>query len=125
MCNFTSDKAQLRAALEAVEPTDGASYLSEAITVARAFAQSAGVEENNRTAATAAQLELFSDGRITDLSQIGVQPGELAFHCIGTSSDNVAVVAMQARRSYEKADEVHIFAGLANPFTATGCNRRY
>lgn len=114
MCSFTSDKQRLRAALDAVTPTDGPSHLTEAITVARAFAQSAGVDENNRSSAEAARLELFSDGRIADLGQISIQTGELGFHCIGTSSDNVAVVAMQARRSYEKADEVHVFAGLAN-----------
>jgi len=114
MCNFTSDKGRLRAALEAITPTDGSSRLAEAITVARAFAQSAGEEENNRSAAEAAQLELFSDGRIADLPEISIQPGELQFHCIGKASDNVAVVALQARRSYEKAEEVHVFAGLAN-----------
>ena len=114
MCNFTADKGQLAGAIDAIQPTDGASHLEEAIRVARAFAQSTGEEENNRSATEAAQLELFSDGRIADLGKIAVVPGELRFHCLGSSSDNVAVTAMQARRSYEKADEVHVFATLAN-----------
>ena len=114
MCIFTSNKAQLAAAVDAVEPTDGASALAEAVTVARAFAQTSGTDENNRSAATAAQLELFSDGRIEDLAGLSLGPGELQFHCLGSSRDNVGVIAMQARRSYDKADEVHVFATLAN-----------
>jgi hypothetical protein len=114
MCNFTSNKAQLAAAVDAVAPTDGGSALGEAVTVARAFAQTSGISENNRSAATAAQLELFSDGRIEDLAGLSMAPGELRFHRLGESRDNVAVVAMQARRSYDNADEVHVFATLAN-----------
>jgi len=114
MCNFTSDKSRLRASLDAIQPTDGPSSLAEAITVARAFAQTSGVDENNRSSAEAAVLELFSDGRIADLDQISVNAAELNFHCIGATSDNVAVTAMQARRSYEQPEEVHVFAALAN-----------
>lgn len=114
MCNFTSNKAQLASAVDAVEPTDGTSALAEAVTVARAFAQTSGQAENNRSAAEAAQLELFSDGRIGDLGGLTLGQGELQFHCIGDSRDNVAVVAMQARRSYDKAEEVHVFATVAN-----------
>jgi hypothetical protein len=114
MCNFTSDQAQLNAAVDAVEPTDGGTSLAEAVAVARAFAQSSGVEENNRSATEPAQLELFSDGRISDLASLTAAPDEIRYHRIGSTTDNVAVTAMQARRSYEKADEVHVFATLAN-----------
>ena len=64
MCNFTSDKRQLMLAIDAIEPGDGPSRLGEAVTMARAFAQSPGVEGNIRTAEQPAQLVLFSDGRI-------------------------------------------------------------
>lgn len=114
MCNFTSNRAQLIAAVEAIEPTDGASFLAEAVTVARAFAQSSGADENNRSATEAAQLDLFSDGRIADLSGISLGAGEIRYHRVGGSSDNVAVTTLQARRSYEQADEVHVFSNIVN-----------
>ena len=114
MCNFTSDAAQLAGALKAIEPTDAPSFLAEAVTVARAFAQSSGADENNRSATETARLDLFSDGRIADLAAISAAPGELTFHRLGSSSSNLAVTAMQARRSYERADEVHVFANLVN-----------
>ena len=114
MCNFTSDKHQLHSAIEAITAGDGGSALAEAITVAKAFAQSPGTEANNRSAEAPAQLILFSDGKIRDLEQIAVGPDELIFNCIGRSRRNIAVTAMQARRSYENPEEVSVFATIAN-----------
>ena len=114
LCNFTSDQRQILAAIDAVKPTDGGSSLSEAINVARAFAQSPGEDANNRSAEQPASLALFSDGRIGDLEQIIAAQGELAYYRVGQSNDNVAVVAMQGRRSYEDADVLDVFTTLAN-----------
>ena len=114
MCNFTSDKRQLVAAIEAIEPGDGVSRLGEAVTVARAFAQSPGVEANIRTAETPAKLMLFSDGRIADLDTIVVSSDELVYHSIGQAQDNVAITAMKARRSYEQPEQIDVFASLVN-----------
>jgi hypothetical protein len=106
MCNFTADKRQLAAALEAIEPSDGVSRLVEAVTAARAFAETAGTDSR-------AQLVLFSDGRIEDLDAVALADDELVFHRIGASQENVAVTAMKARRSYERPEEVDVFASLA------------
>lgn len=114
MCNFTADKRQLAAAIDAIEPSDGPSRLSEAVTVARAFAQSPGVEGNIRSAEAAARLVLFSDGGIQDLETVVVAPEELVFHRIGAAADNVGITAMNARRSYEQPEQVEVFASLAN-----------
>lgn len=114
MCNFTSDKKQLNRAIEAVTPSDDVSSLAEAIVVAQAFAQSPGVEADYMSAEEPARLVLFSDGQIRDLDQIVIGPDELKFHCLGESQQNVAVIAMQARRSYENPEEVSVFATLAN-----------
>jgi len=114
MSNYTSDKRQLTAALDAIAPGDGGSSLKEAVTVARAFAQSPGIEANDRSAEEMPHLELFSDGRIVDGDQLVIDPEEIQFHCIGESEENISVVAMQARRSYENVNEVTVFARLAN-----------
>ncbi len=114
MCNFTSDRRQLAAAINAIEAGDGASQLGEAITVARAFAQSSGVEAATPVAEAQAKLVLFSDGRIRDVDTIAVVSDELVFHRIGRSGDNVAITAMKARRSYEQPEQIEVFASLAN-----------
>lgn len=114
LCSFTSDKRQLIRAIESIEPSDGLSCLAEATVVARAFTQSSGGESDNSNGEEPAQLVLFSDGDIRDLDQIAVGSDELIFHCIGQSQRNVAVTAMQARRSYEKPEEINVFATLTN-----------
>jgi hypothetical protein len=114
MCNFTADKQQLIAAIEAITPSDDVSSLAEPIVVARAFAQSPGVEAVGLSAEDPAQLVLFSDGQIRDLDQIVVGQDELVFHCIGQSAENIAITAMQAKRSYENPEQVDAFATLAN-----------
>jgi hypothetical protein len=114
MCNFTSDKRQLLSAVEAITPSDGDSSLAEAIVVARAFTQSPGLEANNRSAEEPARLVLFSDGRISDADEIVLGSDELTFNCTGGSGDNIAITAMQARRTYEDPDQVEVFATVAN-----------
>lgn len=114
LSNFTSDKNQLKAAIDSIEPTDGRSLLAGALMVARAFATPAGSDTNNRTAQAPARLELFSDGRIADLGRVVVGQGELVYHAVGKSDDNVGIVAMQARRSYEQPDKLNVFVDLAN-----------
>jgi len=114
MCGFTSDTHRLLRAIEAIRPTDGGSALARALAVARAFAQSPGEDAAGQGSAEPARLELFSDGRIADAADLAVNPGELVFHRIGRDGGNVGIVAMQARRSFERAEEVSVFATLAN-----------
>lgn len=114
LCNFTSDRRQLLAAIDAVTPTDGATSLADAVMVAQAFAQSPGRDANNRSSVAPAQLELFSDGRIGDASQILLGDNEMNYHRVGAAADNVAITAMQARRVYERPADVEIFASIAN-----------
>jgi hypothetical protein len=113
-CKFTTDKRQLDLAIDSVAQGDSLSSLAEAVLVAQASAQSPGLEANNRSAVAPAQLELFSDGRIQDAEGVSVGTGLLHYHSVGKAGDNVAVTAMQVRRSYEKPEEVSVFAVLAN-----------
>jgi hypothetical protein len=114
VCSFTSDKRQLMTRIDAIEPGDGASRLGEAVTVARAFAQSTGAEAAGGTGQKSAQLILFSDGRIVDLDGVVVGADELVFHRIGEAANNVGITAMNARRSYERPEEVEVFASIEN-----------
>jgi len=119
MCSFTSDRRRLMAAIDAIEAGDGMSQLSEAVTVARAFAQSPGLDNGLRNDERLARLVLFSDGLIEDLDAIAVGADELAYHRIGESADNIAITAMKARRSYEQPEQVEVFVSLANYGTQT------
>lgn len=114
MCNFTADKRRLEMAIDAVDAGDGQSRLGEAVTMARAFSQSSGSEDSPAKSQPPVQLVLFSDGRITDFDTVVVTAKELVFRPVGQSPDNVAVTAMSARRSYERPEQVEVFASLDN-----------
>jgi hypothetical protein len=114
MCNFTADKKQILAAIENITPGDGDSSLSQAVTVAHAFAQSPGADANNRSSEKLAKLVLFSDGQIRDADQMVLSSDDLIFNSIGTSKKNIAIIAMQAKRSYEAPQQVDVFATVAN-----------
>lgn len=114
MCNFTADKKQIIAAIKSITPGDGDSSLSQAVTVARAFAQSPGEDANNRSSENLAKLVLFSDGRIRDADTLTVSMDEMIYNSIGISKKNIAIIAMQAKRSYEAPQQVDVFATVAN-----------
>lgn len=122
LCNYTADKVQLAAAIDSIQPTDGDTQLAEAVTVARAYASSAGPEDKGRSAESPARLDLFSDGRIADIEQITAGAGEVKFHAIGTGGANVGITAMQARRSFETPEKLTVFVDLGNygPEAVTG-----
>ena len=114
VCSFTEDKQKLKLAIDSIEPTDRTSSLTQAVSVARAFAQSPGEETNNRSAEALPRLILFSDGHISDINDVVAGEGEFIYHAIGQASHNVAVTAMQARRSYENPLQVQVFATVSN-----------
>lgn len=114
VCNFTSNKEQLTSAIEQIRPADGGTNLGQGLALARAYCQSPDPEANNRSAEQAAKLLLFSDGGIRDIQNLKIAEDEMAFHVIGNSSDNVAITSMKAKRSFENAEQVNVFAMLTN-----------
>ena len=111
MCNFTSNREQLLRAVRAIAPSDRGTSLQEALTVARAYSQP------GQNGETTASLALFSDGRIEDVNQLDLSGESWTYHCIGTTRDNVAITALQARRSFEEPDQVAVFVQVANTGT--------
>src|SRR5439155_4246860 len=57
---------------------------------------------------------VYSDGRVSDANELSIR-GNLKYDMIGSKEEgNVAIVAMNAKRNYERPTEVQIFARLAN-----------
>ncbi|MBN2210438.1 MAG: VWA domain-containing protein, partial [Sedimentisphaerales bacterium] len=115
MCNFTANKAQLKAAINAVIPGDGGSQLGQALTMARAFAQPAGSEGSDQPLLNPAQIVLFSDGQISDLETLTVDDQEVAYHPVGdVEAANIAVETCRAKRSFETPENIDVFVMLVN-----------
>lgn len=110
---FTTDTAALRRAVESVQPTDRYSRLKLAFQLADA--QLAFIPEQNRSVATPPDVWLYSDGRVQDSSEDLTLRGNLKYVKLGSEdSTNIAIVALSAKRNFEKPTEVQVFARLAN-----------
>ena len=117
---FTDDKSELIRQIESIRPTDGLSRMGEAVALAKAHAtpigEGIGTPENP---IAPAHLVLLSDGRIEDAEEIilrqagGTEPG-LDYICVGSAADNVGVVGLDARRSYEYPEQLSVLARVRN-----------
>lgn len=108
---YSSDVPAIKRAIESVRQTDRPSKLKLAYQLA-----DAQFERTENAGAQQAQQRVFlySDGRVSDQSQLSLR-GDLKFDPIGDpASQNIGIVALSARRNYDKPTEVQVFARLAN-----------
>lgn len=109
---FTSDRAALNRAIDSITPTHRPTRLKLAYQLAEA--QVAFIPEQNRTNVEPPQVWVYSDGRVADADQLQIR-SPVKYAMIGTeSARNIAVVALSARRNYDRPTEVQVFARLAN-----------
>ncbi|MCC6286005.1 MAG: BatA domain-containing protein [Phycisphaerales bacterium] len=124
---FTSDKDALRRAIRAIEPTDGASRLVDAMRLVRA--QAPGVTrvetyttEDGRTEERTIEdkprgvgtIHLFTDGRLPDAAEAAESTeDEIVYHAPAEpDATNFGVVALQAARSFDDPAQLSIFVGV-------------
>lgn len=110
---WTTDTVALRHAVDSIRGTDRRTRLKLAFQLAEA-STNANVEQHIADSEPA-DIRLFSDGRtLDDPTDLSVH-GHLVFERIGTdNAQNVAIVALNAKRNYERPTQVQIFARLAN-----------
>ncbi|MCW5775185.1 MAG: VWA domain-containing protein [Phycisphaeraceae bacterium] len=117
---FTGDKAALKAAINAIEPTAAPSSLDEAVRLARAhLPDQTLVEETGAVTVEGLKtrgvaLHLFSDGRLPDARRVltGVED-KVRFTRLGTpDAANLAVTAFRAERTYDNPTELTVFIGI-------------
>ncbi len=118
VCNFTSDKRKLKRQLEGIEASDGASEIGEALKLAVAYSSSL-IDENtggmpDATVQSTADLMLFSDGRISDTAEQYVTRARMRLTPVGKAADNVGIVAVSAKRNYERAGILSVFVEVEN-----------
>jgi hypothetical protein len=110
--SFTSDPVMLKNAIDSIEPTDRTTRLKLAYELADAPTNFN--PDQLRSIAPQADVYLFSDGRASDAADLGIR-GRLHFERLGTdTAANVGIVALSAKRNYERPTQVQIFAHLEN-----------
>ncbi len=110
---LSSDGPAIKRAIDAIQQTDKKSKLKLAYQLAEA--QSAFNPEQLRPGVgSLPDVWVYSDGRVTDVADLSIR-GNLKYDKIGSDdAGNIAIVAMNAKRNYERPTEVQIFARLAN-----------
>lgn len=124
VASFDSDRAALKRKIESIEQTQRTTTLSQAISLAEAYAQidiiggeEGGTDRAPESSAPPASLFLFTDGRIADAEKVSLQRSDVAnirVIRVGTRSDNVGIIAMDARRNYERPTFLEVAATLQN-----------
>ncbi len=110
---FTTDVPALKNAIDGIVQTDRKSRLKVAYQLADAQTNF-NPEQLRPGGGQLPDVWLFSDGRVLDPQDLAIR-GKVTFDPIGTDkAGNVAIVAMSAKRTYERPTEVQVFARLAN-----------
>ena len=103
----TGEKAALRRAIEASQPSDSPTRLGDALKLAETLVQ------NN----TKAEIHLFSDGATETLADFESKDLPLVYHAAGTRHVNVGIVNLDVRSSPENPAQRAIFATIQNAST--------
>jgi hypothetical protein len=123
---FTSNKAELRKAIEGIEPSDAPSGLERAITLAKAYGGTQKFEDQVEGRDTTvpgrgfvphsppATIHLFSDGRLPDSDRIQTEATDnVVYHAVGSpEASNVGITGLRAERAFDNPGKVSIFVGL-------------
>ena len=122
--SFDTDTEALKRKIDTIEQTDSLSMLNEAVVLAEAYSQNMiiggqtpGADIEVQSTAETPSVLLFSDGRVADAADLSPQRLDLArmeVVVIGERSDNVGIVAMDARRNYDRPELVQAFATVRN-----------
>ncbi len=100
----TSEKAALRRALQSCVCSDAPTRLVPALRMAQSLVR----DQRN------AEIHLFSDGAVPDLSQFENAGLPLIFHQVGTGADNLGVTALDVRSNPEDRNQRAIYASVEN-----------
>jgi hypothetical protein len=100
----TSEKAALRRALQACAPSDSPTRLVPALKMAESLVR------DRRSA----EIHLFSDGAVPELSDFENKALPLIYHKVGQRADNLGITALDARANPEDVTQRAIYASVAN-----------
>ncbi|MDW8106791.1 MAG: VWA domain-containing protein [Armatimonadota bacterium] len=101
LASLTSDKQKLLSAIDQIQPTDTVGRLDEALRLAAALV---GKTEKGR-------IVLLSDGAFPTVSDFSAGSAQLIFETIGSSGENLAIVAMDVQ---ERSGGYEWFVGVRN-----------
>jgi Ca-activated chloride channel homolog len=100
----TSEKAALRRALLACAASDSPTRLVPALKMAESLVRDQ----------RGAEIHLFSDGAVPELSEFENKALPLVYHKVGKGSNNLGITALDVRANPENASQRALYASVAN-----------
>ena len=100
----TSEKTDLRRALQACVCSDGPTRLVPALRMAESLVRDQ----------KGAEIHLFSDGAVPELSEFENKALPLVYHPVGKSSNNLGITALDVRANPENARQRAVYVSVAN-----------
>lgn len=112
----TINKAALRRALQSTQPSDSPTRLKEAFKLAEMLTRVPLNEsgEPSTNAMADAEIHLFSDGAIGDLSEFENKGLNVIYHRIGERADNLGIVNLDVRPNPEDPMKRAIYTSIQN-----------
>lgn len=101
---MTSDKAELRTAIDRAQPQDTTTNLYDAMLLAVSVA---GQRQGSR-------VYVISDGCFPAMSELNARGADIQFVKVGSRSENVGIVAMDVRRSFQDKGGYQMFLEVRN-----------
>ena len=100
----TGEKAALRRALQSCVCSDGPTRLVAALRMADSLVRDQ----------RGAEIHLFSDGAVPELSEFDNKGLPLIYHLVGKSANNLGITALDVRSNPEDARQRAVYASIAN-----------
>lgn len=124
VASFSTEKQTLKARIDSIEVTDSSSTISEAMSLAEAYTHNitiggneAGADVAPVSTASPASVFVFTDGRIEDADKVALQRFDIeriSVVRVGERGDNVGIIAMDARRNFERPQILEVAATVEN-----------
>ncbi len=118
--SFDQDKSSLKKKIQDIVQTQSTSQLTEAVSLAEAYAQNIIIGTSQSGADIApvrpvspAKVYIVTDGRIEDSRRIALQQFDISsieVMRVGKRTDNVGIISMGVRRQYERPEIIQVTA---------------
>lgn len=113
---MSDDAQRLRAAVQGIEPTDTRSNIRDVMMIAASLSP-----DNPDLPATIPdlQLVLISDGKLTDLEEVGARARNVTYHQVGEESFNVGIAALRMREPETSDTQAQTLVSLVSSHDET------
>ena len=120
LCEFTDDKFRLRSAIDSLQTTDSPTKIRDAMLVARSLKRGGTGTSTDRLSpgsmgeAPDFSVVVVSDGKISDLDEIGANDLDVTFLAVGETVDNAGIVACSEREPADGGGQRQSFVLVHN-----------